>query len=212
MATHLTARMRVDTCGQYRARDEVVDALAEGARIAAYCWTTIYSLPKPKPDNSLALRDTIPKDATFVRNKLTMKKIELKSYLLSADAAGTLVTAKHDPANLTISWPSYRTVLTPEAVSNIHRMLELGAYDAHEYENLQQPLAPYYIEVVSKLPEISVPASGVQRGAIQPDRPMDRFLFYSGTKQGWHCCGANSATIQQKLANGEIRSVGPVTD
>lgn len=55
-----------------------------------------------------------------------------KTTIVNEWLTGNLLTAKHDPANLSITWNSYRTVLTQETADNLTGLLRSGEFRVYE--------------------------------------------------------------------------------
>lgn len=134
-----------------------------------------------------------------------MTKEELIKALKKASADGTLVTPKHDPENLSTTYPFYRTVLTHDLANNLDTFIESGDYIAREYRNNSYPTSPIYIEIEpSQGSGFSVTASGVAPNSPMTSHAVDRLVVVSGTNQGWHVFGEDSSIVKAKENYGEI--------
>jgi hypothetical protein len=130
---------------------------------------------------------------------------EAQNYLVTAAKAGTLMTPKHDPANLGTIYLSYRTVLATDMAVNLVSFLASGDYTIREYHNNGHPTSPIYLEIEpSAGSSFSVPASGVPIASPIASTAVDRLIALSGQNQGWHIIGEDSLVIQRKLSNGDL--------
>jgi hypothetical protein len=130
---------------------------------------------------------------------------ELKRYLEDAAENGSLMTPKHDPANLSTTYACYRTVLTYKLAPNLEAFIKSGQYSVNEYENTLSPNTPLYFEIIPD-PEsgFSVTSSGVTANSIFGSSVLDRLIAVSGRTQGWHVFGEDSYVLSQKIRNGDL--------
>jgi len=136
---------------------------------------------------------------------------ELKQHLEQAAQNGTLMTPKHDPANLSTTYPNFRTVLSYELAENLEGFISSGQYQVKEYENKAYPSSSLYFEIEpTGSPAFSVPASGVAPNSPFATSAVDRIVAVSGHNQGWHVFGESSVTIQQKLSSGDLELKGTI--
>jgi hypothetical protein len=134
-----------------------------------------------------------------------MTRDELKQQLEQAAKDGTLMTPKHDPSNLTTTYPRYRTVLAHDLAQNLEGFIFSGEYTVIEYENKRLPSSPLYFEIQpTGNSTFSVPASGVAPNSPFATSAVDRIIAVSGNSQGWHVFGESSRTIVQKLSSGDL--------
>jgi len=134
---------------------------------------------------------------------------DLKTHLERAAKDGTLMTPKHDPANLTTTYPGYRTVLSHDLAQNLFAFISSGDYLVTEYANKKLPGSPLYFEIEpTNNSTFSVPASGVASNSPFATSTVDRLVAVSGHNQGWHLFGESSSTIQQKLSAGDLDCKG----
>jgi hypothetical protein len=134
---------------------------------------------------------------------------ELKQHLERAAKEGTLMTPKHDPQNLTTTYPDYRTVLSHDLAQNLEGFICSGEYSVKEYENKRLPTNPLYLEITpAGNSTFTVPASGVAPNSPFATSAVDRIIAVSGHNQGWHLFGESSVTIQQKLSSGDLAFKG----
>lgn len=130
---------------------------------------------------------------------------EFTAHLKSAAKAGTLMTPKHDPNNLSTTYSSHRTVLSHELAGNLEAFICSGQYVVYEYENRRIPKSPLYFEIIpSGSTTFTVPASGVAPNSLFATSTADRIVAVSGNYQGWHLFGECSTTIQQKVSAGDL--------
>ena len=137
-----------------------------------------------------------------------MNKENLKLELLRAAQAGTLLTPKHDPNNLSTAHRSYRSVLSYELATNLEEFIKSEDFQIREYENVKQPDSPVYIEIIPNEDScFSVPASGVASNYLMPTEALDRLVAVSGSRQGWHLYGESQNTILKKIFDGELQII-----
>lgn len=130
---------------------------------------------------------------------------ELKGYLVDAAENGTLMTPKHDPNNLMITFAKYRTVMTHELAPNLEAFIKSGLYSVNEFENINSPNTPLYFEITPDSESgFSIPASGVTAYSTFGSSIVDRLVAVSGSTQGWHVFGEDSHIINQKIVNGDL--------
>jgi len=142
---------------------------------------------------------------TITKKNHTMTYDELKQHLEQAAKDGNLMTPKHDPNNLTTTYPSYRTVLAHDLAQNLEGFISSGQYTVKEYENKKLPSSPVYLELEpTGNSNFSVPASGVAPNSPFATSAVDRIIAVSGQNQGWHLFGESSMTIKQKLLSGDL--------
>lgn len=130
---------------------------------------------------------------------------ELKRHLEDAAENGSLMTPKHDPANLGTTFAQYRTVLTHELAPNLETFIKSGKYSVNEFENTNSPLTPLYFEIIPDTESgFSIPASGVTAYSVFGSSVVDRLVAVSGRTQGWHVFGEDSHVINQKIRNRDL--------
>ena len=130
---------------------------------------------------------------------------DAQNYLINAANAGTLLTPKHDPANLSTTYRGYRTVLASDLAGKLQSFVSGRDYTLREYENTRLPNSPYYLEIEpSPTSQYPVPGSGVAPSSAVASTSCDRLVAVSGQNQGWHVFAEESATIQRKVANGDL--------
>jgi hypothetical protein len=124
---------------------------------------------------------------------------------LAAAKAGTLLSYKHDEANLHDTSQPERSVIAPHVSKNLFNFFDSDDYKMVEYENPKYPSTPRYIEIIpNPTSTFSVPASGVPAASSVPNQALDRLVIISGYKQGIHVHGEDSAEIQRKLSGGAL--------
>jgi hypothetical protein len=132
-----------------------------------------------------------------------MDFIELKKLLKDAAMDGTLITDKHDPANLNIVYPSFRTVIAHDLALNLVLFIDSEKYTVNEYLNNDNLNSPY-LYTISPIAEsnFSVAASGVPAYSQFATSVMDTIVAVSGEIQGLHIYGETNDNICQKVNNG----------
>jgi len=133
-----------------------------------------------------------------------MNKKELKETLARASEQGDLLTPKHDPKNLSTTYKSHRSVLTPGLANKLDTFIDSGEYDATLYLDTKHPDSPYIAIKPWPGSKFSVTASGVYADSTEPYGPLDTLVVVSGTYQGWHVYGEDSYKVRQKKKAGEI--------
>lgn len=143
--------------------------------------------------------------------KLEMTHEELKQHLEAAASDGKLMTPKHDPSNLTTTYPKHRTVLSYEMAEGLEGFISSGQYEVTEYENKRYPNSPMYFEIEpTGNSTFSIPKSGVAPNSPFATSAVDRIIAVSGKNQGWHIFGESSSTIQEKLSAGDLHFKGKI--
>jgi hypothetical protein len=136
-----------------------------------------------------------------------INKEELINTLKQPSVSVTLLTGKHDPNNLSNTYPNYRSVFASELAKadDLVKFIASGDYTAKEYQNKEQPNSPVFI-VIKPSPNsgFSVPASGVLPYSPSPSHPLDRVIIVSGTIQGWHAYGGDSEIIKADEQAGKL--------
>jgi hypothetical protein len=134
-----------------------------------------------------------------------MTREQLVQHLVSAADDGTLLTAKHDPANLCNPYSSHRSVLSFELAGNLEYFVKSGSYDLLLYDNAKYPTSPFYLEIIpASGSTFTVPGSGVAPHATVPHAACDRLIAVSGHNQGIHLHATNHSEIQTRVANGDL--------
>jgi hypothetical protein len=134
-----------------------------------------------------------------------MDKDVVKNYLSTAAQNNSLLTPKHNPANLSTTFDVYRTVLSHDLAQNLDTFIDSGEYVVREYHNNLYPNSPHYLEI-EPYPgsTFSVPASGVAPNSPFASTALDRIVAVSGTNQGWHIFGEDSSEIALKVNRGNL--------
>jgi len=141
-----------------------------------------------------------------------MNKEELIKYLKEAANNNTLLTPKHDPNNLGITFPSYRSVLSHQASSSLQNFINSEEYKIHEYENTKSQQGKYYFKITpNNESHFSVPASGVTAHSSFASSVLDCLVVVSGSTQGWHIFGSDHKEIELRVSRGDLIDVGPLT-
>lgn len=132
-----------------------------------------------------------------------MTKDEVKNFLKTAFEDNTLLSPKHDPNNLGTTFDKFRTVVSFEVAENLPKFIDVGIDKVIHYSNTRYPNSPTFIEIVPKS-EYSIASSGVTAYSPLATSALDRIVAVSGTTQGWHIYGENSARILNMLSNGDL--------
>src|SRR5262245_23804092 len=107
-----------------------------------------------------------------------MNKNDLLIQWGQAAESGSLLTAKHDPNNLTITWPKFRSVLSYELSTSLEGFIKSGDYSINHYRDASYPKGSGYFEVTPNPGStFSIPGSGVESGSITPTRALDRLIL-----------------------------------
>ena len=134
-----------------------------------------------------------------------MKKDDVKKQFKSSAQKGTLLTSKHDPANLSTTYDEYRSVLSHGLAQDLDNFIDSEEYVLREYHNNKYPNSPHYLEFEPySTSTFSVPASGVAPNSPMASTALDRVVAVSGTNQGWHLFGEDSNKIAIKVNNGDL--------
>ena len=134
-----------------------------------------------------------------------MDKANLINEWSNAIQSGSFLTAKHDPTNLSISWASFRTVLTAEASSSLETFIGSGNYAVRVYDDKKYPSGSGYYEIIpSGSSAFSIAGSGVASGSVTPSGSYDRLVVVYGRKDGWHVYAENSAIISGSVSSGRF--------
>ena len=134
-----------------------------------------------------------------------MKREDFTSQWINAAESGTLLTAKHDPNNLHITWEKYRSVLNHVMSGNLLEFLQSDNYAINRYQDTKYPNGSGYFELIpSPSSGFSVVGSGVSSGSITPSGSLDRLIIVSGTEQGWHVYSESSEIISGSNVSGRL--------
>lgn len=119
--------------------------------------------------------------------------------------SGTFLTPKHDPAELSITWDRFRTVLSHEAAAKFDGFIKSGEYGIRMYEDSKFPKSSGLFEIIpsGKYP-FSVAGSGVPSGSITPSGDHDRLVVAYGKKDGWHVYAENATQISGSITSGRL--------
>jgi hypothetical protein len=137
---------------------------------------------------------------------------EFQNHLIQALSGGTLLIPKHDPNNLNVTWPKYRTVLSNKLADDLNNFIISGIYDVIEFDNKLSPNSPLYFVLTPK-PEsgFSISASGVPANSTIASSGIDKLIAVSGQHLGWHLFGEDESVINIKINNGDLISKGSLT-
>lgn len=128
---------------------------------------------------------------------------------LNSLSKGTLITDKHDPFKLYLTWTSFRTVIAYDWVDGFlfHMLFELDILPIFKLKYNRHKQASYAISI----PEDSgfpVPASGVAAGCTEPSSTYNTIILASGSKTGWHAYGENWNDLTTSIKEGSIQVEG----
>lgn len=138
-----------------------------------------------------------------------MTKQEFQGYLLGALHNGSLVTPKHDPDELHVTWSQARSVLSKELKDNMDGFIRSGQYSVSEFQNPAYPQTPQYWAITPATGcGYSVPGSGVSGYCAYPSSAFDRLVVISGQKTGIHMIAEDSQVIQFRSGAGTLNYVG----
>jgi hypothetical protein len=138
-----------------------------------------------------------------------MNKSDLISQWGQAAESGSLLTAKHDPGNLTITWPKFRSVLSYELSASLETFIKSGEYSVNHYHDSRYPKGSGFFEVTPNPGStFSIPGSGVESGSITPTQALDRLILVYGQNQGWHSYAETSSFISGGISSGRLTLSG----
>lgn len=135
-----------------------------------------------------------------------MTKRELSKRALEAAASGSLLTPKHDPANIHIAMNSFRSVLTFEASSSLCEMFANDAYSAEQYMNSNFAKTCYLLTPHDAT--FSPTALGLPSGSLTSSMACDSYLLVDGSIQGLHIFGESRAYVDSQIASGSLILIG----
>jgi hypothetical protein len=120
-----------------------------------------------------------------------------------------LITAKHDPEQINITWDTYRTVLTPQAADNLHGFIKSGEYKiTHYYDTKFKNSSGFFeLEPTGNTP-FTVAGSGIASGSVTPSGPKDRIVIACDKSGNWKAYAENASTLQNSLAEGRLQISG----
>lgn len=124
----------------------------------------------------------------------------------AAIANGTFFVGKHDETGLSMTWDSFRTVLSAEAAANLSGFITSGNYAVRVFEDTKFPRSSGYYEIIpSGQAPFSVAGSGVASGSLTPSGDYDRLVVAYGKKNpGWHVYADDSARIASSTVSGRL--------
>jgi len=138
-----------------------------------------------------------------------MDRISLIAQWDQAAATGSLLTAKHDPNNLSITWDSYRSVISNDLSSSLQIFIKSGDYKINQFHDSRYPKNSGYYELIpNSNSTFSIPGSGVPSGSVTPTEALDRLVLVCGPKQGWHAYAETSSFISGSVASGRLSPSG----
>ena len=137
--------------------------------------------------------------------KLAMNKQTIITQWSEAVDSGSFLTAKHDPAGLSIGWGTFRTVLSAEASASLGDFIKSGSYGIRVFEDAEFPSSSGFFEIVpSDSAPFSVAGSGVASGSLTPSGSYGRLVVVYGKQDGWHVYAEDSARISGSQVSGRL--------
>jgi hypothetical protein len=138
-----------------------------------------------------------------------MDKSGLISQWGQAAESGSLLTAKHDPNNLTIAWQKFRSVLSYDLSSSLVTFIKSGEYSINHYHDSHYPKGSGYFEATPN-PDSTfyIPGSGVESGSITPTQALERLILVYGQNQSWHTYAETSSFISGAISSGRLTLSG----
>jgi hypothetical protein len=134
-----------------------------------------------------------------------MDKDELINKWSTAAETGSLLTAKHDPNNLNITWANYRSVLSYDLSASLEKFIKSGEYSINHYGDTRYPKGSGYFEVIPNTGStFSIPGSGVPAGSVTPTEAFDRLVIVHGKDLGWHAYSETSSYISASVTSGRL--------
>jgi hypothetical protein len=134
-----------------------------------------------------------------------MTKADFIQSIQAAAAAGTLVTSKHGPVSGSTLYPTYRSVLTAAASSRLDAAIASGNFTVSEYAHPSH--AGHQFVVCMGSPSHGPVALGFPSGSATASRVCDRYVFVSGSIQGWHVYGEEQSYIDNNVSKGNLALV-----
>lgn len=132
-------------------------------------------------------------------------KNDLATNMVQGLDNGTLISPKHSVASLGTPVPGYKTVVVPDT-NDLKTFFNGGNYTAKLYQNSDPKHNGDYV-VITPVDTSYVSASGVPPMSPVPTHPCDVFVAVSGSKQGLHLYGEESANVHTKESSGKITFV-----
>jgi len=119
-----------------------------------------------------------------------------------------LLTAKHDPNELSITWAKARSVLTTPASSSLENFIIDEAYKLHQYNDATYPggngLFVFHPASGSSFNSVG---SFVPSGSVTPSGSLDCLVAVYGKNQGWYVYADNFANIDLSVSSGRLTLV-----
>lgn len=136
-------------------------------------------------------------------------RVDVIGFWSEAAVSGTLQTAKHDPNGNWNGSASYRTVLTQEVSASLEGLVTSGQYSITRYTDRNHAGGAGYFEVVlDPSCGFDVVGSGIPSDSSARSGELDRLVFVSGSKQGWHVFAESEAGVKQLITNGRLQLSG----
>jgi hypothetical protein len=126
-----------------------------------------------------------------------------------AAESGSLLTPKHDPGELHVTWARARSILSNELSSNLCNFISGRNYTVNHYADSRYPHGLGYFEIIpDHSTSFTIPGSGVAPYALLPSVAYDRLIIISGLNQGWHIIAESSLTISGSISGGRLHLLG----
>lgn len=128
---------------------------------------------------------------------------------LDAADSGSLLTAKHDPNKLHITWDKTRSVLTPHVSASLEAFISSGDYELKLYDDASHPKGAGYFEITPGANSVFADVGAmVPSGSVNPTGSLDRLVVVSGSYQGWHIFAESSQEVSGSIASGRLTLKG----
>jgi hypothetical protein len=114
-------------------------------------------------------------------------------------AAPNLIAEKHDPRQLPLVGPSYRSCLSHEVVDNVDRFVEYAtASGSWFYNTIYATWSHFTPEPLGRFP-----GSGIHPGDSMPDHALDGLLF-ANVLADPHAYAVDQVRVRQQVRDGEL--------
>ena len=135
---------------------------------------------------------------------------DVKSQLIEACEANTLLIPKHDPAGITGTYSTFRTVLSEPASGDLTVFVKSNDYklDLYEQKGGRFDGKPYVVLTPLNAKYFDVSGSGVLSNTIIPlTGGCDVLVAVNHPTSGWHCYAENSHIITALSASGSLSAI-----
>jgi len=137
---------------------------------------------------------------------------ELIEHWKNAASSGSLLSPKHDPNNLAITWSSYRSILTQQMSGSLQTFIHSGNYTINQYSDVNYPTAAGLFELIPEPSSgFSVVGSGIASGSMTPSDSLDILILVSGNIQGWHIYAESSSVLSGSVSSGRLTLIQSLT-